>query len=427
MSTPDLSAFNFSFDPTLDTWAVSDEPAELDSPEIFLPNVEGRTEFLAPDPDRVPVIENSVRTDDPTYAARPAEERTRELLSQMRPHRATLLGILAACETPMATSAMKETVERISGRKFSVYTPSNFCTMLEVAGGLARVTDTGEPYTDEVRAPEMVEVDSRAFWRPTTPPPVYWQTTEAGATVLAEDDPAARIERLFAKEPEFLPVYKRILLMADTEEGTSMGLMSVAVDTDPAIAENRRFYVQHFVESLERAGAFVWADGAWRATDAGRAALAVALAGKVPGLRIRQTSGMPGSFSTNINVRGMGTPMIVIDGVVRNETTEFQKLNPEDIESITVLKDASAAIYGINSSNGAILVTTKAGSQGPLRVSLNANWGFSQPTQHTKMMNAHQYWEIRNEDGVNSGGSPYFATREELQAAQALPNVDWYN
>ena len=45
-----------------------------------------------------------------------------------------------------------------------------------------------------------------------------------------------------------------------------MGLMSVAVDTDPAIAENRRFYVQHFVESLERAGAFVWADGAWHAT-----------------------------------------------------------------------------------------------------------------------------------------------------------------
>ena len=79
MSTPDLSAFNFSFDPTLDTWAVSDKPAELDSSEIFLPNVEGRTEFLAPDPDRVPVIENSVRTDDPTYAARPAEERTREL------------------------------------------------------------------------------------------------------------------------------------------------------------------------------------------------------------------------------------------------------------------------------------------------------------------------------------------------------------
>ena len=68
MSTPDLSAFNFSFDPTLDTWAVSDEPAELDSPEIFLPNVEGRTEFLPPDPDRVPVIENSVPPAPPTSA-----------------------------------------------------------------------------------------------------------------------------------------------------------------------------------------------------------------------------------------------------------------------------------------------------------------------------------------------------------------------
>lgn len=281
MSAPDLSAFNFSFDPTLDTWAVSDTPHELDSSEIFLPNVEGRSEFLPPDPDRVPVIEKSIRTDDPAYAARPAVERTRELLSQMRPHRATLLGVLAACEEPVSTAAMKDAVERISGRKFSVYTPSNFCTMLEVAGALERVTAAGEPYDTEAIAPAMVEVDGREFWQPTAPAPVYWRTAEAGATVLAEDDPAGRIERLFAKEPEFLPVYKRILLMADTEEGTSMGLMSVAVDTDPAVADNRRFYVQHFVESLERAGAFVWADGAWRATDAGRAALTGALAAVV--------------------------------------------------------------------------------------------------------------------------------------------------
>lgn len=64
--------------------------------------------------------------------------------------------------------------------------------------------------------------------------------------------------------------------------------------------------------------------------------LAAALTGKIPGLRIRQNSGMPGGFDTKIDIRGMGTPMIVIDGVVRNEPTEFQKLNPEDIESITV-------------------------------------------------------------------------------------------
>ena len=155
--------------------------------------------------------------------------------------------------------------------------------------------------------------------------------------------------------------------------------------------------------------------------------LAVALTGKVPGLRIRQNNGMPGGFDTKIDIRGMGTPMIVIDGVVCNETTEFQKLNPEDIESITVLKDASAAIYGINSSNGAIIVTTKTGKKGPIKFFLNTNWGFSKPTTHTEMLNSAQYWEIRNENEVNSGRSPYFSSREELLKAQALPTVNWYD
>lgn len=155
--------------------------------------------------------------------------------------------------------------------------------------------------------------------------------------------------------------------------------------------------------------------------------LAAALTGKIPGLRIRQNSGMPGGFDTKIDIRGMGTPMIVIDGVVRNEPTEFQKLNPEDIESITVLKDASAAIYGINSSNGAIIVTTKKGKQGPTKFFLNTNWGLSKPTDHIEMLNSAQYWELRNENEVYSGKAPYFATKEELLKAQALPTVDWYD
>lgn len=153
--------------------------------------------------------------------------------------------------------------------------------------------------------------------------------------------------------------------------------------------------------------------------------LAVALAGKVPGLRIRQNDGLPGSFANDINIRGLGTPIIVIDGVVRSETTEFQKLNPEDIESITVLKDASAAIYGINSSNGAILVTTKGGSKGPLRVTLSANLGVSHPTEQMEMMNVAQYWQIRNEAEFNATGHPEFS-KEDLAARMALPYVDWY-
>ncbi|MGM9743253.1 MAG: SusC/RagA family TonB-linked outer membrane protein [Candidatus Cryptobacteroides sp.] len=154
--------------------------------------------------------------------------------------------------------------------------------------------------------------------------------------------------------------------------------------------------------------------------------LAVSLAGKVPGLRIRETNGMPGAFAANINMRGLGTPMIVIDGVVRQETTEFQKLNPDDIESVTVLKDASAAIYGMNSSNGAILITTKSGKEGPLKVTVSMNVGLATPTDHVQMMNGEQYWITRNEERYYSTGTPYFSTPEDLAKYTSLPDTDWY-
>lgn len=155
--------------------------------------------------------------------------------------------------------------------------------------------------------------------------------------------------------------------------------------------------------------------------------LAVALAGKIPGLMIRQTSGLPGAFNTNISIRGQGTPMFVIDGVVRDDAKEFQKLNPEDIESVTVLKDASAAIYGINSSNGVMVVKTKSGSKGPMKISYNGLFGFSSPTKLTKMLDVSQYWELRNEQNIYTGGEPSFASPEALQAMQALPNTNWYD
>ena len=98
-----------------------------------------------------------------------------------------------------------------------------------------------------------------------------------------------------------------------------------------------------------------------------------ALQGKVPGLLIRQSGGTPGAFGADLSLRGYGAPMIVIDGVVRsssysnrnkgiNTDLEFSQLNPEDIESISVLKDASASIYGLGAGNGVIMITTKKGS-----------------------------------------------------------------
>ena len=125
-----------------------------------------------------------------------------------------------------------------------------------------------------------------------------------------------------------------------------------------------------------------------------------ALQGKIPGLLITQNSGKPGAFASEINLRGFGTPMVVVDGVVRSTTrtrkstswnqdpnalesytdlSVLQELNPEDIESISVLKDASATIYGLGAQNGVILITTKKGQVKKPSVNFSANLSFAQP------------------------------------------------
>lgn len=83
------------------------------------------------------------------------------------------------------------------------------------------------------------------------------------------------------------------------------------------------------------------------------------MTGKVPGVRIVQKSAEPGSFNNTFDIRGLGSPLIVIDGVPRDN---FTRMDPNEIESISVLKDASAAIYGVRAANGVVLITTKKGT-----------------------------------------------------------------
>lgn len=157
------------------------------------------------------------------------------------------------------------------------------------------------------------------------------------------------------------------------------------------------------------------------------ASLAQAIQGKVAGLQIRQENGEPGQFSSNINIRGLGTPLFIIDGIVRDGSSEFQRLNPEDIESISFLKDATAAIYGMNSANGAIIVTTKKGKQGKTRITLNTNVGISSPTDIPQMANAGQYMTMRNEAEVNAGRPPYITQEELLKWQQGAPGYKSYD
>ena len=101
------------------------------------------------------------------------------------------------------------------------------------------------------------------------------------------------------------------------------------------------------------------------------------LSGKIPGVRISQRSSQPGEFDNAIDIRGMGEPLIVVDGIPRDKAY-FSRMDANEIESVSVLKDASAAIYGVRAANGVILVTTKRGetADGKFDITFSANYGW---------------------------------------------------
>lgn len=125
------------------------------------------------------------------------------------------------------------------------------------------------------------------------------------------------------------------------------------------------------------------------------------LAGRLPGVTALQGSGEPGYDGSTIRIRGVNSlgnnnALIVIDGIP-NRAGGIERLNPNDIESVSVLKDASAAIYGSQAANGVILITTKLGKSGKPQFSYDFSYGLQQPTRTPKMANSTQYAEILNE------------------------------
>ncbi|MFY0256448.1 TonB-dependent receptor [Chitinophaga sp. 30R24] len=164
-------------------------------------------------------------------------------------------------------------------------------------------------------------------------------------------------------------------------------------------------------------------------TTTTHSSLAQSLEGKIPGLQIRQNTGEPGDFNTMINIRGFGSPLFVIDGIARDGAVEFQKLNPSDIESISILKDGAAAIYGLNAANGVVIVTTKKGTSGKTKFNYGYVTGMQRPTNVPAMTNAAQYMEMMNEANINAGAGPILSKEELAKYQQGLPgygSTDWY-
>jgi TonB-dependent SusC/RagA subfamily outer membrane receptor len=114
-----------------------------------------------------------------------------------------------------------------------------------------------------------------------------------------------------------------------------------------------------------------------------------ALVGKVQGITARQADARPGA-GTSIQIRNMGTPLYVIDGVVA-DVGQFNNLGIDDIESVSILKDASAAIYGLQAANGVILVTTKKGTSGVPTINIGGYYGVADFTRYPRPANAYQH------------------------------------
>lgn len=157
------------------------------------------------------------------------------------------------------------------------------------------------------------------------------------------------------------------------------------------------------------------------------------LTGKVSGLVAVTTSGEPGRDASTLLIRGLNTlgdnsPLVVIDGIPGRS---MERLNPADVESITILKDASAAIYGAEAANGVILVTTKRGSEGKPVVTFSLNQGWSAPTIIPNATDAATYATMINEINSYAGTAPLY-TVEQIQKYKdgsdpwGYPNTDWF-
>ncbi len=164
--------------------------------------------------------------------------------------------------------------------------------------------------------------------------------------------------------------------------------------------------------------------------------------GLLPGLFVMQNNGEPGDEGASLSLRGKRTfrnnsPVVLVDGYERS----MDLLDPNEIETITVLKDAAAtAQYGLQGGNGIILVTTKRGHEGKIKVTLNTRAGVKAPTTTPKLLNSYQYATMYNEALTNDGAAPRYSAEvldkyekasrgiyEDELDPYLYPNINWYD
>jgi TonB-linked SusC/RagA family outer membrane protein len=167
--------------------------------------------------------------------------------------------------------------------------------------------------------------------------------------------------------------------------------------------------------------------------------LTTAFAGKIPGMISYQTSGEPGADNAQFFVRGVTTfgykadPLILVDGFEAT-TNDLARLQPDDIESFSILKDASATVlYGARGANGIIIISTKAGQEGAAKVNVRMDVNTAMPTRMNDLLDADTYMRMYNEARIsrNPALGPYYSEQKIQSTARGdnpmiYPNIDWY-
>ncbi|MDR3142410.1 MAG: TonB-dependent receptor [Tannerellaceae bacterium] len=150
------------------------------------------------------------------------------------------------------------------------------------------------------------------------------------------------------------------------------------------------------------------------------------LTGKLPGLRVIQKTSEPGQFSNQFDIRGLGAPLFIVDGVPRGD---FPRMDANDIESISILKDAAAAIYGVRAANGVVLITTKSGIAQKSSIEYSGYYGVQTPAEILEPINAWDRALLFNETTMRNIQNPtkmYDAQYFQDLKDGKMPDTNWY-
>jgi len=155
------------------------------------------------------------------------------------------------------------------------------------------------------------------------------------------------------------------------------------------------------------------------------------LTGKLPGVRVVQKTSEPGNFNNQFDIRGLGSPLVIVDGIPRDN---FERMDPNDVETISILKDASAAIYGVHSANGVVLITTKRGEKGKTSIEYSGYYGLQFPAEILRPVGTYDRMTLINDKKFRTDGRtnlnpiPVFSDKEMQDVLDGkVAEVSWYD